>query len=185
MTRLPDEFNIPTVANVFEYSGGSKRCLINSTCKNRTSMCCGTYFETLRFRGSVFFRSDLSAPWGMALQQMDAPRFHIIRTGSCYVGAEDESVVNVNEMEIVMLPGGHSHWIADQPGRELLPAEQASDACELGKPLFPTGRDNKPADLRCCPVRSGVFAVCVWVRCRKFSTSMVCRMMTRSGLLLH
>ena len=96
-------------------------------------------FETLRFRGSVFFRSQLSAPWGMALQQLDVPRFHIIRSGSCYVGADNETAVNVREMEIVLLPGGHSHWIADQPGRELVSAELASEACELGSPLFQQG----------------------------------------------
>jgi AraC-like DNA-binding protein len=38
-----------------------------------------------------------------------------------------------------MLPGGDSHWIADKPGRMLVPSAQAGEACELGNPLFQTG----------------------------------------------
>jgi hypothetical protein len=30
--------------------------------------------DTLRVRGSIFFHSDLAAPWGMALPPMTMPR---------------------------------------------------------------------------------------------------------------
>jgi AraC-like DNA-binding protein len=39
-----------------------------------------------------------------------------------------------------MLPSGNSHWIADQPGRKLVPSQLASEACELGNPLFQQGQ---------------------------------------------
>jgi len=38
-----------------------------------------------------------------------------------------------------MLPNGSPHWIADEPGRELIPSAQAGEACELGNPLFQEG----------------------------------------------
>ncbi len=99
----------------------------------------GDVLETLRFKGSIFFRSDLAAPWGMSLDEADIPRFHIAMSGGCYVGTENVAPVNVQHMEIVMLPSGRSHWIADQPGRKLIPSQQAGKACELGNPLFQQG----------------------------------------------
>ena len=99
----------------------------------------GDILETLRFRGSIFFRSDLSAPWGMSLDQEDFPRFHISLSGECYVGASEKDAVKVSQSEIIMLPGGDSHWIADQPGRMLVSSVRAGEACELGDPLFQQG----------------------------------------------
>lgn len=99
----------------------------------------GDVLETLRFRGSIFFRSELAAPWGMSLAPTGIPRFHIALSGNCYVGSDENSAIEVEEMGIIMLPTGHSHWIADQPGRELVSSTRAGEACELGDPLFQQG----------------------------------------------
>jgi AraC-like DNA-binding protein len=100
----------------------------------------GDVLETLRFKGSIFFRSDLAAPWGMSLDKVDIPRFHIAMSGSSFVGSDNAEPVNLHHMEIVMLPSGSSHWIADQPGRQLISSLQAGEACELGNPLFQQGK---------------------------------------------
>jgi AraC-like DNA-binding protein len=94
--------------------------------------------ETLRFRGSIFFHSSLAAPWGMSLMSSATPRFHVALEGGFYVGTSD-SQVSVKPLEIVMLPTGDMHWIADQENRKLVPSEQAGAACQLGQPLFQQG----------------------------------------------
>jgi AraC-like DNA-binding protein len=99
----------------------------------------GDVLETLRFRGSIFFHSELAAPWGMSLELTGTPRFHIALSGHCFVGDDDHEAVKVEEMDIVMLPTGSSHWIADQPGRNLVSSQLAGEACELGNPLFQQG----------------------------------------------
>ncbi len=99
----------------------------------------GDVLETLRFRGTIFFRSELAAPWGISLPQMDWPRFHIALAGEFFVGTSDQDVVHAVETDIVLLPGGAAHWIADQPGRKLIATEVAGEACELGNPLFQQG----------------------------------------------
>ena len=99
----------------------------------------GDVLETLRFRGSIFFRSELAAPWGMSLELTGIPRFHIALSGNFFVGGDDHDTVKIKEMDIVMLPTGNSHWIADQPGRKLIPSTRAGEACELGNPLFQQG----------------------------------------------
>lgn len=97
--------------------------------------------DTLRFRGSIFFRSNLASPWGMSLEETKHPRFHIALSGNCFLGIDEENVeaINLREMDIVMLPHGEMHWIADKPGRKLAPSSQAGEACALGAPLFQDG----------------------------------------------
>lgn len=102
--------------------------------------------ETLRFRGSIFFRSKLAAPWGMSLQKMQNPRFHIALSGDCFIGVDKmdddahNEILTIKQMDIIMLPYGEVHWIADQPGRKLSTSQEAGDACELGMPLFQSGK---------------------------------------------
>ena len=99
----------------------------------------GDVLETLRFRGSIFFSSELAAPWGISLKQEGIPRFHIALSGECFVGVAGDDAVKVQQNEIIMLPGGSAHWIADQPGRTLVPSNRAGEACDLGDPLFQQG----------------------------------------------
>jgi AraC-like DNA-binding protein len=100
----------------------------------------GDILETLRFRGSIFFRSDLAAPWGMSLSATGIPRFHIVLSGECFVGSDTHDAVKAEGADIIMLPNGTSHWIADKPGRKLVSSARAGEACELGSPLFQKGR---------------------------------------------
>lgn len=99
----------------------------------------GDVMTTLRIRGSVFFHSELAAPWGMSISADHVPRFHIALHGRCYVGADNMETVTVDEMDVLMLPQGCEHWVADTPGRDLVPSAIAGDACELGNPLFQKG----------------------------------------------
>ncbi|MFT5112832.1 MAG: AraC-like DNA-binding protein [Parasphingorhabdus sp.] len=100
----------------------------------------GDILETLRFRGSIFFRSELAAPWGMSLTETKTPYFHIVLSGECFIGAGHGDAIQTHEGDIVMLPNGGSHWIADKPGRELISSESAGEACALGNPLFQHGK---------------------------------------------
>ena len=95
--------------------------------------------QTLRFKGTIFFHSKLAAPWGVVFGPMKIPRFHIALSGDCFIGTDSMEAVSIQEMEIVMLPTGHSHWIADQPGRPLISAEEVGEACSLNMPMFQNG----------------------------------------------
>ena len=100
----------------------------------------GDVLETLRFRGTIFFSSELAAPWGMSLEQVGFPRFHVPLSGKFFIGTDNKDAIGVQDTEIIMLPNGSSHWIADQPGRKLIPSKLAGKACELGRPLFQQGQ---------------------------------------------
>lgn len=99
----------------------------------------GDVLETLRFKGSIFFRSELAAPWGMSLANSGIPRFHIALKGDFFLSVENNESINVQATDIAMLPNGSTHWVADKPGRELAPIDIAVEACELDNPLFKQG----------------------------------------------
>ncbi|MGK0272751.1 MAG: AraC-like DNA-binding protein [Cocleimonas sp.] len=96
--------------------------------------------ETLRFRGSIFFRSELASPWGLTLDNLKRPRFHISLKGDFVVGVGNgKKAIAINEMDIVMLPHGDMHWIADKKESERISSSIAGNACELGNPRFQQG----------------------------------------------
>lgn len=96
-------------------------------------------WETLRLRGSIFFRSALAAPWGIALPQQGVPRFHICLSGNFFVGSDGSDAIEVKAGQIALIPRGGAHWIADQENSKLTDSTIAGEACELGTPLFQHG----------------------------------------------
>lgn len=93
--------------------------------------------RSIRLRGSVFFCSKLSAPWGMNLGVTGQPSFHLVLEGSCWLQAEDMSApVLVRAGDCILLPRGHAHWIADSPDSERIASEAAVAAYQKGAPLF-------------------------------------------------
>jgi AraC-like DNA-binding protein len=100
----------------------------------------GDVLEGMRFHGTVFFRSELAAPWGVWTDDADFPRFHIALCGGFFVGLEGGGTpVRVEESGIILLPRGGVHWMADKPGRRLLSPAAVNDQCELGHPPFQNG----------------------------------------------
>ncbi|MBS3954166.1 MAG: AraC family transcriptional regulator [Methylomicrobium sp.] len=93
--------------------------------------------RSLRLEGSVFFRSDLSAPWGIELPAAHEPRFHIVLAGHLWF--QTEKMPQPQKMEagdILIIPEGEWHWIADQTGRTMTPSADAGAALRQGRPMF-------------------------------------------------
>lgn len=95
--------------------------------------------ETLRLRGSVFFRSELSAPWGIEFPRMASPMAHVALRGTFHVGADASTTVRVDDGTIAVLPVGVSHWVADEENSPRATADATQSACQLNSPLFQTG----------------------------------------------
>ncbi len=96
--------------------------------------------ETLRFHGTVFFNSELSQPWGMTLSKSNSIRFHISVSGQFFLGNFCSEPISVKDQDVVMITQAESHWVADNPGRELVESDLASEMCQLGAPLFQQGK---------------------------------------------
>jgi len=98
----------------------------------------GDVLDNMQLRGTVFFRSSLAAPWGMSLEAVDQPRFHISLNGDFVLGSNNKEFA-IPEMSVVLVQGCQQHWVADQPGRALIPGLEARQACALNNPMFQSG----------------------------------------------
>lgn len=103
----------------------------------------GDILETLRFRSTIFFHSELAAPWGASFPPIGLPRFHIALAGNFLVGSSDNeknNTINIRQGGIALLPTGEHHWIADQSDSKLTPSSDMSEACKLAQPFFKQGK---------------------------------------------
>lgn len=114
--------------------------------------------ETVHLRGNLYCRSDLRAPWGMALPASDRAGFHVLRRGRCWLlppEAADWEPLLLEAGDLVVLPRGDAHVLADQPDTPALPLVElierqaaAGEACGVGCPLR-LGGDGDRVDLIC------------------------------------
>ena len=72
-----------------------------------------TVMDAVRLRSRVFCRSELKAPWGMALQRSDYAHFHVIERGGAWLRVEGREPVALAGGDLVVVPHGTGHTLAD------------------------------------------------------------------------
>ena len=72
---------------------------------------------TMRFRGSLYFSTQFHPPWGVRVPRFRrVARFHMVVRGACWVRVENVSdPVRLEEGDIILVPRGAEHVIADAP----------------------------------------------------------------------
>ncbi|MBT5239386.1 MAG: AraC family transcriptional regulator [Rhodospirillaceae bacterium] len=74
--------------------------------------------DTLNLKGVLYFRTNFSAPWAATVPDLEqAARFHLVVQGSCRVEFSSGAAVTLAAGDLVLIPKGRSHVLADQPGR--------------------------------------------------------------------
>ena len=74
--------------------------------------------KTVHLTGSLHFRSELSAPWGMAVPASDSAQFHVVRRGRCWLmrdGDNTHAPLLLEAGDLVLLPQGSAHALVDDP----------------------------------------------------------------------
>jgi AraC-like DNA-binding protein len=85
--------------------------------------------NTLRLKSSLYFRTELTAPWGIQVPpQGRVARFHIAIRGQCWlrIDGQEEDVFMANG-DLVIIPHGAGHILADSPAT---PATDLADVFE-------------------------------------------------------
>ena len=72
--------------------------------------------QAIRFKSTVFCRSDLTAPWGFSVDGKDIASFHIIVQGKCCLEVEGVKPIPISAGDLCILPHGHPHVMRDAPG---------------------------------------------------------------------
>lgn len=80
--------------------------------------------NTLRIEGSLYFRTELTSPWGVFVPaERNVARFHIVIRGHCFLRVEGQpDSLSMAHGDIAIIPHGAAHHIIDDldtPSRPL------------------------------------------------------------------
>ncbi|MDP3307075.1 AraC family transcriptional regulator [Methylotenera sp.] len=107
--------------------------------------------KSLRLSGGVYFRCELSAPWGMDIGQTSVAEFHLVARGRCWLKvAGKESTICLEAGDVVVFPHGHAHVLLDAPESVALSMEAVigSQKIENYGPVV-YGGGGVPANILC------------------------------------
>jgi AraC-like DNA-binding protein len=69
----------------------------------------------IRLRGELVYTTQLGAPWGLRFPPGPA-HFHFVETGGAWIIPDGEPALRIEVGDLVLLPLGKGHVIADTPG---------------------------------------------------------------------
>lgn len=80
--------------------------------------------NAMHLSGGIYFRCELSGPWGMDIPQTPVAEFHVITRGTCWMNvAGEDAPVCLNAGDLVLLPHGHAHLLLDSPKTKAIPPQ--------------------------------------------------------------
>lgn len=100
-----------------------------------------TILEATRLRSVVYSKFPLAAPWGLDIIQDDNSQFWRLVSGSCTVGSPDGRIIELAEGDLVFVPHGSAHWIADKSTSKRMPSPEFVKARRAGVPVFNSDGD--------------------------------------------
>lgn len=81
--------------------------------------------QTLRLRGSFYFRLGFSAPFGVEVPTYkQSARFHLVVQGNCIVPLANGQTLPLANGDLILIPRGQSHRILDSANSNYAPLEQ-------------------------------------------------------------
>lgn len=85
--------------------------------------------NSLRLSGCLYFRTELTAPWGIHVpRQENVARFHIVIRGDGWLQVdEQEEALPMANGDLVVIPHGAGHNIADAPATPSRPLDEVLD----------------------------------------------------------
>ncbi len=100
-----------------------------------------TVLEATRLRSVVYSKFALAAPWGLDVIQDENSQFWRLVSGSCIVGSPDGRIIELVEGDLVFVPHGSAHWIADKSTSLRMQSPEFVKARRAGTPVFNSGGD--------------------------------------------
>jgi AraC-like DNA-binding protein len=97
----------------------------------------GETLHLLRLNGTLYCRSELTAPWGVDLPAFDGcMMFHVITSGHCWLEVEGEQPRLLQQGSLALVPHGNGHCIRSHPTADTeplfdIPVEQVSERYEI------------------------------------------------------
>jgi AraC-like DNA-binding protein len=115
----------------------------------------GEALQFLRMSGAAYYRSELTAPWGMTLPPMPGYLwFHVVTSGRLWLETGEEERGWIQLGDLALVPHGEGHVLRSEPGAPAphildLEREPVSDRYEIIR----HGEGGAPTGLVCGAVR--------------------------------
>jgi len=115
----------------------------------------GEALHLLRLTGTLYCRSELTAPWGVDLPAFEGcMMFHVVTAGSCWLEVEGDEPRLLQQGSLALVPHGTGHCIRSSQSVEAkplfdIPVETISDRYEIMR----YGGDGDLTHLTCGVVR--------------------------------
>jgi len=97
----------------------------------------GETLHLLRLTGTLYCRSELSAPWGISIPDLpDMLTFMVITEGACWLEFGDQPPLPLQRGSLTLVPQGEAHTLVSKPGEPAehlfdLPVEKISERYEF------------------------------------------------------
>lgn len=84
--------------------------------------------NTLRLSSSLYFRTELTSPWGIRVPaKANVARFHIVIRGHCWLQINDDDGAHMSNGDLVVIPHGAPHTLADSSTTSPRPLAEVLD----------------------------------------------------------
>ncbi len=100
-----------------------------------------TILDTTRLTSVVYSKMPLAAPWGLDIVKDRNSQFWRLVSGNCVIGSPDGRVIEMAEGDLVFVPHGSAHWIADKATSLRMPSPEFVKARRDGIPVFNSAGD--------------------------------------------
>ena len=106
--------------------------------------------DTISLKGTLYFRTDFSPPFAIAVPLHDhAARFHLAVKGRCHVAIANGDALMLEPGEVVLIPYGSAHVLADAAGRTARTLEDVITSSGFtGDGAFVVGSGNAAASIQ-------------------------------------
>jgi AraC-like DNA-binding protein len=101
-----------------------------------------TILEAVGLKSVVYSKFPLATPWGLDIVKDENSQFWRLVSGSCTVGSPDGRVIEMAEGDLIFVPHGSAHWIANSATSLRMPSPEFVKARKEGIPVFSNG-DNR------------------------------------------
>ncbi|RWQ45883.1 AraC family transcriptional regulator [Mesorhizobium sp.] len=109
--------------------------------------------QDLRLSNATYGRSELTAPWGIQVPFKEGVRFHFVAEGRCRMRSDGLKPVMMNKGDVVLLPHGSAHEIANDSASRARPlAELEPTLVGNGTYRLTAGGGGERSLIVCCTI---------------------------------
>jgi len=107
--------------------------------------------DSLKLKGRIFCRCELSAPWAIGIGPGDFSHFHIIERGTCSVRLQGKrDAIALQEGDLLLVTRGDGYQLSDEPTTPAIPLEDLAGGSEWGlRAVVRHGGGGNAANLLC------------------------------------